>query len=199
MQPLKRISLNSLLVAAVASWTACGAPDPPDDGAAMFRGDPAHSGVYRAFGPVQNAKLLWTFQTKGPVRSSPAVTESTVFIGSTDGTLYAIDRGSGEVRWAADVGSPVSSSPAVAEGLVLFGSRSLIPSGRSKRIGYRSWFRDFPPGAGRSSLSTIWTTYLCRRLRRCWGSPSGRRNPDCHTVWDSYGGSYGFRTDAARL
>ena len=41
-----------------------------------------------------------------------------VYIGSTDGRLYALDRESGAKRWALKTGARVVSSPAVADGRV---------------------------------------------------------------------------------
>jgi outer membrane protein assembly factor BamB len=89
----------------------------------MFRGDPAHTGVYLSAGVERLGGELWRFQTGGPVRSSPAVAGDVVYVGSSDGHLYALDRRTGRERWRVPVGSPVNSSPAVARGLVLFGSR----------------------------------------------------------------------------
>ena len=53
--------------------------------------------------------------TNGTVRSSPAVTRDRVYIGSSDGHLYALDRATGAVRWKYDAGGSVLSSPAVAQ------------------------------------------------------------------------------------
>ncbi len=90
---------------------------------AMFRGNPAHTGAYETAGVRELGGVLWRFETMGPVRSSPTIAGGTVYVGSTDGSLYAVDAASGAERWHAAVGSPVSSSPAVAHGLVIFGSR----------------------------------------------------------------------------
>jgi outer membrane protein assembly factor BamB len=89
----------------------------------MFRGNAAHTGVYDADGPVNLGGVLWRFPTMGPVRSSPVAAGDVVYVGSTDGNLYALDRTTGAERWRVDVKSPVSSSPAVTRGLVIFGSR----------------------------------------------------------------------------
>ena len=87
----------------------------------MFRNDLAHSGVYS--GAVsQFHTVKWTFRTHGQIVSSPAVVDGTVYIGSGDGNLYAIDRQTSVQRWAFRTQSRVSSSPAVANGLVYFGS-----------------------------------------------------------------------------
>jgi outer membrane protein assembly factor BamB len=63
--------------------------------------------------------IRWQVQTGGRVRSSPAVTASTVYVGGGDGFLYALDRTSGAVVWKFNAGDPVDASPALANGLVI--------------------------------------------------------------------------------
>ena len=55
----------------------------------------------------------WRYPTGGAVRSSPVVADGVVYIGSTDGSLYALDAQSGALRWNVPLGSAVNSSPAV--------------------------------------------------------------------------------------
>ena len=57
----------------------------------MFRGNLAHTGVYRAAGVPKFSQIKWKFHTDGQVISSPAVANGMVFVGSTDGNLYAVD------------------------------------------------------------------------------------------------------------
>jgi outer membrane protein assembly factor BamB len=68
------------------------------------------------------------------VFSSPAVIGSHVYVGSTDGNLYALDRSSGVVSWTYFVGDRVWTSPAAFDDAVYFGSHdgfiyALEPSG----------------------------------------------------------------------
>jgi outer membrane protein assembly factor BamB len=65
----------------------------------------------------------WKFMTGGAVRSSAAIGEGGVlYVGSEDGTLYAINS-DGTQRWKASTGGPVPSSPAVrGDGMVFVGS-----------------------------------------------------------------------------
>src|SRR5262249_58274121 len=64
----------------------------------MFRGNARHTGVSANAG-AHFGGLLWRAQTGGPVRSTPALVDGTLYAGSTDGHLYAIDAASGAVRW----------------------------------------------------------------------------------------------------
>ena len=81
----------------------------------MFRGNPTHSGVYAAAGVASFSGLKWKVHTGGMVIGSPAVMERSVYFGSTDGNLYAVDAESGAQRWKFDAKSRIPSSPAVAE------------------------------------------------------------------------------------
>src|SRR5262245_22926183 len=88
--------------------------------AAMFRGNPAHTGVYTAQGTTTFHKVKWQFRTTAQVLSSPAVSGNTVYFGSNDHRLYAVDLASGEIKWEFKTDGRVASSPAVSNGVVYF-------------------------------------------------------------------------------
>src|SRR5215213_4361049 len=88
---------------------------------AMFRGGPTHEGVYTSTSPTLTT-LAWKFRTTGRVLSSPVVSGDMVFVGSTDGQLYAIDKTNGTQRWKFATQGPIASSPAVSGGLVYISS-----------------------------------------------------------------------------
>ena len=54
--------------------------------------------------------------------SSPVVARGTVYFGSGDGNVYALDATSGELKWKFRTGDVVHASPAYAEGALYFGS-----------------------------------------------------------------------------
>jgi eukaryotic-like serine/threonine-protein kinase len=88
----------------------------------MFRNDLAHTGVYDAVGVPRLAGLKWKFHTGGLIISSPAIAGRLLYVGSTDGYLYAVDIESGAVKWKFATKARVVSSPAVAGGVVYFAS-----------------------------------------------------------------------------
>ena len=88
---------------------------------AMFRGGPEHLGSYTGPVPALDS-VAWKFQTRGRVISSPAVSGGLVVVGSTDGSLYGLNRADGTQRWKFDTRGPVMSSPAIANGLVYVAS-----------------------------------------------------------------------------
>lgn len=89
---------------------------------AMFRGNPQHTGVYGGASVPQFTKIKWQFHTDGQVLSSPAVAGDTLYVGSGDHFLYALDLAAGTVKWKFKTESQIASSPAVSAGLVYFGS-----------------------------------------------------------------------------
>jgi outer membrane protein assembly factor BamB len=54
--------------------------------------------------------------------SSPTVVQDTVYIGSGDGNVYALDAATGALRWKFHTGNVVHASPAVANGTLYIGS-----------------------------------------------------------------------------
>jgi outer membrane protein assembly factor BamB len=84
----------------------------------MFRGDPAHSGIYAGNGPRQFHRVKWKFATGNRVVSSAVFHDGTIFFGSDDGNLYALNADTGRQKWKFITEGPVSSTPAVAGGLV---------------------------------------------------------------------------------
>lgn len=68
---------------------------------------------------------IWRFETGDYVVSSPTVVNGTVYIGSNDGTLYAINAETGEQEWAfTDPDHWIRSSPAVSDETVYFGTEN---------------------------------------------------------------------------
>ena len=88
--------------------------------ALVFRGDLQHTGVYHAAGAPKFNALKWKFHTGGRVIASPAIVNGVVYVGSTDGNLYAIDAASGAQKWKFETKAWEVSSPAVASGVVYF-------------------------------------------------------------------------------
>ena len=91
-------------------------------------------------------KLKWKFKTGGERRyagkhlhgsmplgesmpdpfdfflSSPAVAAGTVYFGSGDGNVYALDAATGTLKWKFQTGDVVHASPAIADGTLFIGS-----------------------------------------------------------------------------
>src|SRR3569833_2234402 len=88
----------------------------------MFRGNPEHSGIYEAAGVPTLNGVKWTFKAAGRLIASPTVDGSTVYVGSTAGLFYAVDRETGSAKWKFAAKARVASTAAVANGTVFFGA-----------------------------------------------------------------------------
>ena len=55
--------------------------------------------------------------------STPAYHDGTIYFGSEDGYLYALDAGDLSESWKFETGGDVLASPAVADGMVYFTSK----------------------------------------------------------------------------
>jgi outer membrane protein assembly factor BamB len=101
---------SSFALAAVAS-----ADGAPAVGALGFRGA-SRDGSFAGRVPATRPEPVWTFATDGPVRSSPLLHDGTLFFGSGDGNLYALDAASGRERWRYATAGAVDGSPAWVRG-----------------------------------------------------------------------------------
>jgi outer membrane protein assembly factor BamB len=110
--------MNNLLAILYLAAASSALADPTSS----FRGDPQHSGIYAGDGIPAVHGLKWKFKTNGAVVSSPAIAQNTVYVGSNDDYLYAINLSAGTERWKFKTGSRVASSPAVYSGRVYVGS-----------------------------------------------------------------------------
>ena len=93
------------------AWTA-------SDCSSMFHGNPQRTGVCST--DVAAMNLLWKFHTENMVRSTPAVVDGLVYVGSNDHHLYALDEATGKLRWAFMSRGGVASSPLVSDGRIWF-------------------------------------------------------------------------------
>ena len=69
-------------------------------------------------------RKLWNALVEGEeeVYASPVVADGTVYVGSNDGNVYALDADGGAERWTFETGDPVAVSPAVAGNTVFAGN-----------------------------------------------------------------------------
>lgn len=102
----------------------------------MFRHDLQHTGRSEYSGP-STVNEKWNFVTGNWVRSSPAIgPDGTIYVGSSDGNLYAINS-DGILKWKYFVELPVESSPTIslndmiyigADGLFVFDKNGTLMS-----------------------------------------------------------------------
>ncbi|MCA8954541.1 MAG: PQQ-binding-like beta-propeller repeat protein [Planctomycetes bacterium] len=87
----------------------------------LYRGGPGLLGV--APGTLGDAfTLAWSFATGDAIVSSPVVAGELVFVGSSDQSVYAIERATGKKRWSFKTDDMVDAPPLVHGGRVYVGS-----------------------------------------------------------------------------
>ncbi|MFC1977980.1 PQQ-binding-like beta-propeller repeat protein [Chloroflexota bacterium] len=106
---------------------------------AMFRHDLGHSGTADSSSILPRGTLKWVFSTSSAIHSSPAVADGTIYVGSRDSKLYALDAATGAKRWEYKTDSWVESSPAIVNGVVYVGSNDGRLYALNARSGEKLW------------------------------------------------------------
>lgn len=90
----------------------------------MFRGQTARTGVYASQGLTEAPSKQWEEDVGSEAQTTPALSNGTLYLGTSGGKVYALDAdtGSEEWRYYTTVGEEFISSPAVSEGIVCLGS-----------------------------------------------------------------------------
>ncbi|MCK4385390.1 MAG: PQQ-like beta-propeller repeat protein, partial [candidate division Zixibacteria bacterium] len=84
-----------------------------------FRGNDKNTGYVPQPIDIPN-KLLWSFDTKKPLKSSPVIAQGVLFIGSLDKRLYFVDALSGKNLGSHKISTSISSAACVGESLLYF-------------------------------------------------------------------------------
>ena len=126
----------------------------------MFRMDAKHTGISPYNTSHVDGTIKWTFETGDGIESSPVIgIDGTIYIGSHDGYLYAINP-DGTEQWRFDAGPPryderwnvsksIMATPAIAlDGTIyVYSSANYLfavdPNGTEKWKYYLLWGNDF--------------------------------------------------------
>ena len=115
------------------------APQTRPDDWAMFMHDTQFSGK----SPDQTLKppleLRWKYKTGGPIHASPIIVGGTVYVGSTDGVLYALDAKRWGVKWTFRSGDAIRYAAAVWNNHVYFSSRDNYVYALDAKTGELVW------------------------------------------------------------
>ena len=127
----------------------------------MFHADASHSGVGTG-NPTLNPTLLWkytvptwtshSFTGEYAIYSSPAIVGGTLYVGSLDDNVYALNAGNGAPIWNYTTGGEVQSSPAVVNGVLYVGSTDFNVYALNAATGAKLW--NYTTG-GKVSFSPI--------------------------------------------
>jgi outer membrane protein assembly factor BamB/tRNA A-37 threonylcarbamoyl transferase component Bud32 len=72
--------------------------------------------------PIPSPPVLWSFKTEEEVRSSPILAHNTIYVGSYDFNLYALDAGTGGFKWKFATDGGICCTPASIGDLIIVGS-----------------------------------------------------------------------------
>jgi len=130
--------LKYILLTILCLTAACGRSEPaPVDNAptndapalrptgpdwATFRSDAAQSGFSKVGKLPAKPVLLWTFESNSAITSTAAIVGGTVYVGTADGELLALDMAGGKTpRWRYKAGGGIEAAPGVRAGRVFVG------------------------------------------------------------------------------
>jgi outer membrane protein assembly factor BamB len=122
---------------------------------AQFHGNQAQSGFVSGDLPDQ-LSLVWRFQAGDQIKSSPAIVDGRVYVGSSDKHVYALDVQTGRQVWSEILDDMIEASPTLVDDVVyigtLAGSLYAMDAGSGsilwtfntggKLMGGANWFRD---------------------------------------------------------
>ena len=106
-------------------------PDNPElgwaattDGTSIVTGTNIYTtGSNRIFSIDENTrKIQWVFKAEDDITSSPALANNVLYVGGSDGHLYAVDAQNGDKLWDYTAGDTITSSPAYSGGMIFVGS-----------------------------------------------------------------------------
>ena len=88
-----------------------------------FRGNPQLTGVASS-NLAPPLTLRWAYSTQDAIESTAAIHEGTVYVGSLDGQLYALDLHTGALVWQYQADDEIKSSPTIADSTIYFGDEA---------------------------------------------------------------------------
>jgi outer membrane protein assembly factor BamB len=102
-----------------------------------FRGNPAQTGVAKEALP-EKLSQLWSIKTTGSIEGGAAIVGTVVYVGSTDGFVYALDLATGKELWKAKVGG-VKAPVGYHDGRVYVGNDEGVFTCLDAKTGQEIW------------------------------------------------------------
>jgi len=126
----RRRFLRTAAGSLVPVGTGCSAPvsEPErtietEPGWSTFRGDRYNTGYAPGVSDLDGQPLgKWNFEAEGAFWGSPIVANGTVYAGSADNTLYAVDAETGQLEWEFSAADRLEATPEYADNTVYVGS-----------------------------------------------------------------------------
>jgi len=108
---------------------------------------------------TEPGKVLGTFVTSGQIWSSAVHHDGSVFLGSDDGCLWALDLETLKPEWKVHTGGRVRSTPAVTDDSVFFASDDGFLYSVAVADGSRSWRFDLQSAGIERVLPSVYPPY----------------------------------------
>ncbi len=102
---------------------------------------------------------LWRFQTTGEIWSTAVMGKETLYFGSDDNSLYAVNPTKGSLRWRHSTGGRVRSTPAIDDGRVYFTSDDGFLHAVTCADGTEAWRFDLESSGIDRNLPSIFPPY----------------------------------------
>ena len=72
------------------------------------------------FADLSSPRIMWAFQSEGPIRGSATVSGDSIYFGSADGYVYALAKATGETdgadhRWVLILSRPARTAQVAAD------------------------------------------------------------------------------------
>ena len=103
----------------------------------LFRGKADLAGKTESEFPL-SPRLLWSIKTGATTKSSPVISEGTVYFGNDKGSLIAVSS-EGKIKWKYEAGSSIDAAPMVFGNKVIFGNSDGILRAIDKFSGKLIW------------------------------------------------------------
>lgn len=105
-------------------------------------------GVLRAY--RDDGTELWEYRTAGGFAAAPLIQGGTVYGGSLDGSVFALDLASGKPRWRIDLGEELGAAPLLVKGLLVLATLQDAVVALDAASGARKWHHRRDPREGMS-------------------------------------------------
>lgn len=116
-QALKAVEQHMRAEGADIPQTASG-----NDTARMASAPVAVAPMIQGAGDESTVNPIWSFKCEDEIRSTPAVSGGSVFVGAYDNNLYALSSRDGSLRWKFPASDGIAASPFVYKDTVFIGS-----------------------------------------------------------------------------
>jgi outer membrane protein assembly factor BamB len=109
----------------------------------QYKGDPHNSGLRRDLeGPSYPAEA-WTADLTGSP-GSPVLDRDTVYVGTTGGNYYALERATGRRRWVFETAAATDATPVVTRDRLFVGTADGTISALDPATGEEEWRSELP-------------------------------------------------------